>query len=200
MNANTEKVFLKKIYSYREGYVALYNGIRTLKYLLKNKRSKLISRKFIERIMLAVTEVNGCEICAYSHTKMALESGMKKDEIIKLLDGNNTETPQDEIQAILFAQHYADTRGNPTKKSWNRIVEIYKKDKSLIILSTIRLIMIGNIFGIPLSAVIRRIKRKKVYKTNIFYELLMLLSFVVFLPITIIHAAVFNLFRADLTK
>ncbi|MFC0273464.1 carboxymuconolactone decarboxylase family protein [Metabacillus herbersteinensis] len=31
--------------------------------------------------MLAVTEVNGCEFCSYSHTKIALEQGMSQEEI-----------------------------------------------------------------------------------------------------------------------
>jgi AhpD family alkylhydroperoxidase len=39
--------------------------------------------------MLAVTEVNGCEMCSYAHTKMALEAGLSNDEIQQMLAGDN---------------------------------------------------------------------------------------------------------------
>jgi len=194
----SEKVFLKKVYSHSEGYRALYKGIRTLKYLIKNKRKKLISKKFIERIMLAVTEVNGCEVCAYGHTKMALEAGMKKEEIMMLLEGNSNRVPEDQVHGIVFAQHYGDTRGNPSLDAWQMIINEYGDEKAYIILAAIRMIMIGNVFGIALSAIVRRLKRKTVYKTNIFYEITMLLAFVVFLPFAIINAIVFNIFRIPL--
>jgi AhpD family alkylhydroperoxidase len=195
-----EKVFIKKVYTHTEGYKALYKGMRTLKYLIHNKKEKLISNTFLERIMLAVTEVNGCEVCAYGHTKMALEAGMDKEEIMKLLDGNKESIPADEVEAILFAQHYADSRGNPSVETWNRIKEIYDDDKSYIILAAIRMIMIGNVFGIPLSAIIRRFKRKVVHKTNLFYEITMLLGFVIFLPFALFHALILNISHAALIR
>ncbi|WP_256205872.1 carboxymuconolactone decarboxylase family protein [Carnobacterium iners] len=39
----------------------------------------------MERIMLAVTQVNGCSVCSYTHTKMALEVGMKSEKIKNIL-------------------------------------------------------------------------------------------------------------------
>ena len=46
---------------------------RAVSQLSKNKKNKLINSQFIERIQLAVTEVNGCAACSYQHTQMALE-------------------------------------------------------------------------------------------------------------------------------
>ncbi|UTB33936.1 MAG: carboxymuconolactone decarboxylase family protein [Methanobacterium sp. ERen5] len=80
---NIEPEFGKSLYSVQESYWIFYKGIRTMKYMFKAKRKKELSQKFIERIMLAVTEVNGCEICSYAHTKRALESGMSNEEIKK---------------------------------------------------------------------------------------------------------------------
>ncbi|WP_378936781.1 carboxymuconolactone decarboxylase family protein [Metabacillus herbersteinensis] len=71
----------KKIYNVKEFYVALYKGLRTFKYMKKNKKTNEMTPHLIERIMLAVTEVNGCEFCSYSHTKIALEQGMSQEEI-----------------------------------------------------------------------------------------------------------------------
>ncbi len=187
--------FLKKIYSHREGYVALYKGLHTLPHLVKNARKKLLSRQFIERIMLAVTEVNGCEVCAYGHTKMALEHGMSHEEIGRILSGDTSSIDEDELVAVMFAQHYADTRGNPSAGSWERVIDHYEKEKALVILSATRMIMIGNIFGIPLSALLRRLKRKKVLKTNPFYEITMLLGLLILGPVAAVHAFVLILLR-----
>ena len=186
--------FVKKIYSHREGYVALYKGMRTLPWLVRNRRKKLLSRQFIERIMLAVTEVNGCEVCAYGHTKMALEQGMCQDEIEQILAGNCSSIHEDELVAVLFAQHYADTRGNPSAEAWERIISHYGREKALVILAATRMIMIGNIFGIPLSALLRRIKRKKVLKTNLFYEITMLLTVPVMGPVAMVHSLLLIIF------
>ncbi|MGZ7044570.1 MAG: carboxymuconolactone decarboxylase family protein, partial [Methanobacterium sp.] len=81
----TRKKIGKKLYSVRESYWIFYNGIRTMQYMYKAKRNKELNSKFIERIMLAVTEVNDCALCSYAHTKRALECGMSNEEIQKIL-------------------------------------------------------------------------------------------------------------------
>ena len=149
---NVAPKFGKKLYSVQESYWIFYNGIRTMKYMFKAKRKKELSPKFIERIMLAVTEVNDCTICSYAHTKKALESGMSNEEIQKMLSGIIEDLPTDEVAAVMFAQHYADTRGNPTRESWERIIEIYGISKANGILGSIRSIMIGNAYGIAWSS------------------------------------------------
>jgi AhpD family alkylhydroperoxidase len=155
-----------------------------------------MSSQFIERIMLAVTEVNGCEVCSYAHTKIALEQGMSNEEIQMLLSGTTENIPRDEMKAILFAQHYADTRGNPTEESWMSIVESYGKEKALGILAAIRMIMIGNVFGIPLSGLRTRLKGKPSGKTSIIYELMMILSFPVLFPLALLHGLTLNMLKA----
>ena len=95
---NVEAEFGKKLYSVRESYWIFYNGIRTMKYMFKSKRKKELSPSFIERIMLAVTQVNCCAICSYAHTKKALESGMSNKEIQNMLSGIIDDVPTDELQ------------------------------------------------------------------------------------------------------
>ncbi|WP_085558880.1 carboxymuconolactone decarboxylase family protein [Carnobacterium iners] len=53
--------------------------------LVQVKKKELSSPHFMERIMLAVTQVNGCSVCSYTHTKMALEVGMKSEKIKNIL-------------------------------------------------------------------------------------------------------------------
>lgn len=178
----------KKMYSVKEFYNALYKGLRTYKYMKKNKKSKNISAQFKERMMLAVTEVNGCEVCSYAHTKIALEQGMSNMEIKKLLLGNSEGIPEEEMPAIVFAQHYADTKGNPTEQAWNRVVTIYGKEKALGILGIIRMIMIGNIFGIAISAFRSRLKGKKIAKSSVLYEIKMMTSIIILILPAIIHS------------
>jgi|SRR5690625_388746 len=169
-----EQKLYKKIYNMRELYIALHKGLRTFRYMKKAKKMKHLSPHLIERIMLAVTEVNGCEVCSYAHTKMALEQGMSNEEIKMLLVGNTEKVSNDEMTAVMFAQYYADTRGNPSKESWDRVVQTYGKEKALGILGAVRAIMIGNIYGLALSAFKSRLKGKKIEKTNLFYEIRMM--------------------------
>jgi AhpD family alkylhydroperoxidase len=189
-----ETKFGKKLYSVPESYWIFYNGIRTMKYMYLAKRKGELSPKFIERIMLAVTEVNHCSLCSHAHTKKALESGMSCEEIQKLLSGIIVDVPADEFTAILFAQHYADTRGNPTLESWQRIVEIYGISKARGILGSIRTIMIGNTYGIPWSSFFNRLRGKPDERSSLRYEISMILgSFLI--PISLFHALISDLLK-----
>ncbi|GGK03653.1 hypothetical protein GCM10007063_27480 [Lentibacillus kapialis] len=154
--------------------------------------------QFKERIMLAVTEVNGCEICSYGHTKYALEQGMSNEEIKSLLTGNAEKVSSDEMPAIIFAQHYADTEGHPSEEAWNRIVQEYGNEKALGILGAIRMIMTGNAYGIAISAFKDRIKGKKVKQTSLSYELKIILSLFPALPLALIHGIISTLLRTPL--
>jgi len=191
--------FGKKLYSVKESYWILYNGIRTIKYMLKAKRNKKISPKFIERIMLAVTEVNDCTICSYAHTKKAIETGMSNEEIMNMLSGIIDDVPSEEIAAIMFAQHYADTRGNPTPESWERIVEIYGINKAKGILGSIRTIMIGNTLGIPWSSFLNRLRGNPDHRSTLKYEFCMILGSIL-IPISFIHALISDLFKIPILK
>jgi AhpD family alkylhydroperoxidase len=174
-------------YSIGESYTILFNGLRTIHFLTKAKKAALIGDEFIERIMLAVTEVNGCAMCSYAHTKMALEKGMSNEEIQLLLAGDLEKTPEQELPAIMFAQHYAETRGKPSKMTWDRILETYGRDKAMGILAATRMIMVGNAYGIVLGSFKNRLKGKSDTNSSLGYELGMLLSLIPFTILTIFH-------------
>jgi AhpD family alkylhydroperoxidase len=188
-----EQESYKKTYTFHEFYTALYKGLRTKKYMVKAKKNKELSHEFVERIMLAVTEVNGCEICSYAHTKWALEAGLSSDEIRQLLSGISESIPEEEMHAILFAQHYSDTKGHPSKGSWDRIVEAYGSSKAYGILGAVCEIMIGNIMGAPASAFLSRLKGKPYKNSNPFKELGLILSVLIYFPAALIAGAIANL-------
>lgn len=191
---------MKKLYSIPQTYLILYNGIRSLTFLRKAEKNNDISKEFTERIMLAVTEVNECEICSYAHTKMALEMGMNEKEIQDMLSGQHEDVPAKEMPAILFAQHYADSKCKPSQGAWESIVETYGETKASGILATIRIITIGNTVGVPLGSFIGRFKGRPDKRSNIFYELGMMLSLLVFTPIVLVHSFIANIFNTKIIK
>jgi AhpD family alkylhydroperoxidase len=164
----------------------------------KSRKCHELDSEFIERIMLAVTEVNGCEVCSYAHTKMALEQGFSQEEIQLLLSGDTSKVPAEEGSAIMFAQHYADSRGRPSPESWLRLSEVYGDSKAKGILGAIRIITMGNAFGIPYSALRSRIKGKPIARSSPGYELIMLLSVPFFMPAALLHALMANLLKRPL--
>jgi AhpD family alkylhydroperoxidase len=191
-------IFYKKIYTVSEFYTTLQKGLRTLKYMVKNKKNHLLAPEFTERIMLAVTEVNGCEVCSYAHTKIALEQGMSNEEIGMILSGNTESIPAEEATAVCFAQHYADTKGNPSQAAWQQIVDFYGMTKALGILGAIRMMMIGNAYGIAISAFRSRLKGNAIEKTGLHYEITMISSIIIFLPLAFLHSLILDLMRTPL--
>lgn len=173
-----------------ETYWIAFNAFRTMRSLGRARKEGDLDKNFMERIMLAVTEVNGCPLCSHAHSKMALESGMSLEEIQNLLAGTMDAIPSDEMAAILFAQHYAETRGNPSEGSWQRIVDIYGLTKASGILGSIRTIMLGNALGIPFGSLMNRVKGNPDPSSDLSYELGMTLSTLLIVPTSLMHAAV----------
>lgn len=140
-----------------------------------------ISEQFKERLMLAVTEVNQCQMCSYGHTRMALETGMSSDEIRQLLAGEKSDTPDDELPAVMFAQHYAESNGKPESSAWIRIIEEYGP-RSRTILAALRTIMAGNAFGIPMGSLKGRFSGNADPRSTPGYEIIMMLTAAAALP------------------
>jgi len=198
----SKKLKGRKLYSIIETYIIEVKAFRMFPSIKKARKADLISEQFKERIMLAVTNVNGCSLCSYAHTKFALESGMSDTEIQKLLSSDpdvHESIPQDEAAAITFAQHYADTRCKPDKKAWLNIVERYGNEKALGILGFIRIITMGNALGARLSGIVNRVKHQKYdERTTVITSVLYFLGTIITMPFVIIQVLVMNLFRVHL--
>lgn len=187
----SESVLLKSGFKRKFNLLELYRSFiyvpRAASKLMGNKKSKLIDAHFIERLQLAVTEVNGCAACSYQHTQMALEQGMSNEEITSFLSGDGNFTKPEEAKAIMFAQHFADSRGFPKKSTYDSIETEYGKKEARIILSASQVMIAGNMYGIPFSAFLSRLQGKPYKGSSLFYELGMLITGILFLPIAIIH-------------
>lgn len=190
-----KQAYGRKLCSVPEFYQILYQGIRTRKYISRARKSGGMDKKFMERIMLAVTHVNQCPLCSYGHARIALEAGMSDEEIRELLAGGTDRVPEGESAAILFAQHYADSRGHPSALSWKRLVEIYGEADAMGILGAVRMIMFGNAFGIVLSSLKGRIKGRPDPRSSLSYEIGLILSFFPLFPAALIHAWVSDRIR-----
>lgn len=178
----------KRKFSFLELYSSFVFFPRAALKLRDNGKKKLLTKHFIERLQLAVTEVNGCAACAYQHTKMALRQGMSNDEISSFLNGDDAHIKPEEAKAILFAQHFADSRAYPEKDTYEIIVKEYGEEKAKVILAACQLIITGNMYGIPFSALQSRFKSKPYKDSSLSYELGMLIFGFISLPFALIHA------------
>ncbi|ABY94367.1 alkylhydroperoxidase AhpD family core domain-containing protein [Thermoanaerobacter thermohydrosulfuricus] len=150
-----------------------------------SKKVKL-SKDFMERIMLAVTQVNGCPYCSYFHAKEALKSGMSKEEIKNLLNGEFGDVPEDQVVALMFAEHYAETAGHPDPDAYKRLLETYGEDYTYSIMNAIRAIMVGNTHGNAFHALRRRLGGKPLPNSTLGNELGVVFGIFVFVPVILI--------------
>lgn len=157
---------------------------------LKNKKAGWVDEKFLERLQLAVTEVNGCAVCSYAHTKIALSQGMSNEEIASFLSGDGNFIQTEEAKAIAFAQHYADSRGYPTPESYRAIQKEYGDRNASIVLAAIQIMMAANIYGIPMSAFQSRRKGRPYPGSSLFYELNMQITGLIVIMIALLHGLV----------
>lgn len=181
---------LKKKYTVHQLFESFYKGYVSIPELIRNRRNKTIDSKFIERLMLATTEVNGCEVCSYAHTHIALKEGFSHNEIHAFLSGSKAFVNEDEAIAILYAQHIADTMGHPKSDAFQQLVKVYGEEKAEIIHAAVTVMMMGNVSGIPLSAFLRRIQGKPYSNSSLLYEsgmmLIQPLLMVMAIPVAII--------------
>lgn len=149
-----------------------------------------VSKEFEKRIMLAVTQVNGCKMCSYHHTAQALKDGMSKEEIDAILNGEFSEVPNDEIPALLFAQHYADTIAKPDKEAVSSFVEEFGEQKAEDILCYIRAIMVGNAQGNIMGAFKSRFKGKPELGSTLLKEVSVMFCDLFLIPILMLKSLV----------
>ncbi len=102
--------------------------------------------------------------------------------------GSDEHIKPEEAKAIMFAQHFADSKGYPQRDAYEAIVKEYGPVKARIILSACQVMISGNMFGIPFSAFLARRKGKPFKGSTLGYELGMLIGGILVLPIGIIHA------------
>ncbi len=120
--------------------------------------------------MLAVTSVNDCRYCSFFHTKMALESGCSEGEIQSILDQDLSCADQEEFPALAFAQHFAESRENPSRGSVKRLVAYYGVHKTRQIIASCWMITLGNLYGNTVDAYQSRLLGAPAQPGNAWFE------------------------------
>ena len=169
-------------------YRHVVRAFRFFPHMLRSQRKGIVSKALNERIMLAVTEVNGCKYCSYYHTSLAIKAGITKSEIRAMRRGETQGIPEDENLAMVYAQHYADTGGNPEAETRNKLIEYYGLEKALGIEASIRSIMLGNIYGIAFDGLMRRLKGKRMKDSKLGYELGIFFGIFPMIPVALVHS------------
>ncbi len=169
------RFFTKRVFTFRSFMKTMQSIIRNRRIIMDTMKSKRISYEFSERIMLAVTTVNGCRICEWAHTKMAIESGCTDEEIKSILDLDFKGLKKEEITALAFAQHFAESKENPSEKAVKNLVKEYGNQKAVDIINHCRMITIGNLMGNTVDAFDSRINGIQVVDGSIIFEFLVYL-------------------------
>lgn len=134
--------------------VAVIRGQQRLRVL---RGSRLVDAPFRERLMLTVTQVNDCRYCAYAHARMALSAGLAESEIQALSAGQFEGVPQDQVAAVLYAQHWAESDGQPDVEVRQRVVETYGPQKTEAMEIYMRMMRVGNLAGNSWDHLLRRV-------------------------------------------
>lgn len=188
----------KRRFTFAEAYQVAVDAVRSIPDFIRSRQE--LGAPFVERIMLAVTEVNGCPACAYEHTKMALRAGLDSDEIRQMLSGEYDGVPDRELPALMFAQHYADSGGNPDPEAWAAVVKEYGSALANGILGAIRVMMWGNVIGLAYSGLQAKFAGETLEGSSTPRDAAMMTFSVLNLPVVAVQAALSNMVRRPLLQ
>jgi AhpD family alkylhydroperoxidase len=166
----------RRTYGFLE-FVAAVAGlfVRAPLYERAHLRRRL-SGAFNEKLMLAVTAVNGCRYCAWAHAFLAARCEVPADEISSLLSGSIERPVSDgEARALAFAQHYAESGSRPDAEALARLRDEYGSATAGDILLTLRFITWGNLSGNTFRAFLERIAARRFRGPGFWDDLLVFL-------------------------
>ena len=157
-------------------------------YAMVNDRKalRLIDKKARSNIMLAVTYVNGCQICSHFHAGILLKEGASDEELKHMLDGAFDNVPLKESRALFFAEHYADTDGQYDEEAFQNLKDYYGHDYARGVLASIKMIMFGNMNGIAIGNLGQRLRLKRPSNTKLSTDLFNGLAPIVLLPLFLV--------------
>jgi AhpD family alkylhydroperoxidase len=143
-----KKKFLKR------RYPSLRSGFTDFKFMYTHRsdiraamRDDTVDEAFRERLMMAVTQVNGCRYCSYFHAREALRAGISQEELASVASMEFSESPPEQQPALLYAQHWAETDANPDDEIRERMLGVYGEETLKAIEMGLRMIRMGNLMG-----------------------------------------------------
>ncbi|MBC8330650.1 MAG: carboxymuconolactone decarboxylase family protein [Anaerolineae bacterium] len=156
--------FPKRLYANFAEFRADIGYITARRPLIRaTMRGGLVSFAFRERLMMMVTQVNGCRYCSYFHAKEAAKAGISEVELRALLDGQIPEdAPADELPALVYAQHWAESNAQPQAQAITQLKQVYGIERAEAIHLVLRMIRVGNLLGNTWDYVLFRLGLLKV--------------------------------------
>ena len=135
-------------------YPNLKEFFSDLGYILKRSskikllmRGEVIDSQFRERLMMAVTKVNGCRYCAYFHSQQALAAGVGSDELAQISEMSFESSPEEQRAALLYAQHWAESNAHPDPDARICMQDAYSPEEIEMIELSLHTIRMGNLMG-----------------------------------------------------
>jgi AhpD family alkylhydroperoxidase len=152
------KTFKRKIYhSLGEWLTDLRIITSQRKEIRSLMQGKLITPAFRERLMLVVTSVHQCRYCSYAHAREALSKGISREEIEALGQRMFEGSPSEEVPALLYAQHWAESNGEPETSVREQVAAQYGEQVVRLMELALRMIRVGNLSGNTFDYLLYRI-------------------------------------------
>ncbi len=140
--------FTRRHYRHARSFFNDFRHIFRQRAFIRKTMRELIPYDFRERLMMVVTEVNGCRYCRDFHLKESLKSGVSEDELAELLEGRiPKDTPPEEYLALAYAQNWAENNATPDPEIWENLVSNYGQEKAEAIQLVLQMIWMGNLSG-----------------------------------------------------
>lgn len=183
-----------RVFTIKEQLRLIRYASKSFVALKKNKDRTLMNKKLKERIMLAITQVNGCEMCSFVHTKIALSTGMPRENINAILEGDISNVPDEDAVAVMYGQHFADSKEKPSIEARERLIEEYGPRKANLIKAATYMITMTNGMGTSLDYLWSRLRFKRNKKSNIVKEVVIPLSTMLLFPPLVLYNMIICLF------
>ena len=140
--------FTRRYYRHPREFFKDFNDILRQRKFIRRTMREIISYDFRERLMMVVTEVNGCRYCRSYHLKESLKSGVSEAELAEMLKGHiPKDTPPEEYIALAYAQNWAENNANADPEFWQNLVKTYGEEKAKAIQLVVKMIRMGNLSG-----------------------------------------------------
>ena len=122
---------------------------------------------------------------------------MTEEEVEFLLSGGFDNAPKEQLEALLYAQHYAESKGNPDPVTTRKLLETYGEEKTKDIMSHILVIMLSNLHGNTFEAFKLRLKGKGIEGSSFWQELAVTINFFRIMPIILFKMLRYKLFNME---
>lgn len=182
------KKFTKRIFTPKTYFKELFFLGKHLFEIINIFTNKSKNNHLTEKILMVISVANDCKYCIWLDVKLAEKRGIPSSEIQKMLNLKlDSDLPEQELKALVYAQHYAESNGRPNKKMTENLYDFYGKTEAEKIQLTIRAEMFGNLYFNTWKAAISRFKGKPAQNSNIIFEWLFLLfNSVIVIPFVLI--------------